>query len=208
MQYLRHAYPRKSLVVYLKFRCDRASFFFAKSGYPALLKAALWLTVHSQLWFPAACVPPRDPVSRLQLEGYGPTWPLYLCQEAIWLLREGFQHCSVQKSLMYESFGSTVGSVLFLMLIGGPTLSRLVVGCSWVGVSCEQDGSEPPGRVTVSLSLNTGEHRPLLQDASLCFFLFPAVLVCYTRWDVVRANGTVCHRCDWNQGWKHVPCFD
>ena len=103
---------------------------------------------------------------------------------------------------------SRVCFVLFLMLIGGPTLSRLVVGCSWVGVSCEQDGSEPPGRVTVSLSLNTGEHRPLLQDASLCFFLFPAVLVCYTRWDVVRANGTVCHRCDWNQGWKHVPCFD
>ena len=57
-------------------------------------------------------------------------------------------------------------------------LSRLVVGCSWVGVGCEQDGSEPPRRVTFSLSLNTGEHPPLLQETSLCFFLFPAVLVC------------------------------
>ena len=68
----------------------------------------------------------------------------------------------MQKLLRYESFGSIVGFVffvLFLMLIGGPMLLVcLDIGYSWVGAGSEQDGSETPGRVAFSLSLGTGEH--------------------------------------------------
>lgn len=84
----------------------------------------------------------------------------------------------------------------------------LDVGSSWVGAGSEQRGSETPGRVAFSLSLGTGDPPALLWEASLCFFLSPAVLVCCARWGVVRVNGTVHHKCGCNQRWMQVTCIN